>query len=124
EVGEIVARGPVVFKGYWKQPEATAETLRGGWIHTGDLAVIDSEGYINIVDRQKDMIITGGENVYSTEVEYTLYEHPAVLECAVFGIPDPKWGEAVKAVVVCKEGKSAEEAELIEFVRAKLGKYK
>ena len=84
EVGEIVAKGPVVSPGYWKQPEITAQTIRDGWIHTGDLAVIDEEGYVNIVDRQKDMIITGGENVYSTEVEYALYEHPAVMECAVF----------------------------------------
>jgi len=88
EVGEIIARGPNVTSGYWKQPETTAQAIRGGWFHTGDLAVIDQEGYINIVDRSKDMIISGGENVYSTEVEYCLYEHPAVLECAVFGIPD------------------------------------
>jgi acyl-CoA synthetase (AMP-forming)/AMP-acid ligase II len=124
DVGEIIARGPVVFQGYWKQPETTAETLIDGWIHTGDMAVVDSEGYINICDRKKDMIITGGENVYSTEVEYALYEHASVLECAVLGVPDEKWGEAVKAVVVLKEGQQCEEAELIEFVRAKLGRYK
>ena len=88
------------------------------------MAVVDSEGYINICDRKKDMIITGGENVYSTEVEYALYEHASVLECAVLGVPDEKWGEAVKAVVVLKEGQQCEEAELIEFVRAKLGRYK
>jgi acyl-CoA synthetase (AMP-forming)/AMP-acid ligase II len=84
DVGEIIARGPNVTKGYWKNPEATAQALRDGWIYTGDLAVMDSDGYINIVDRSKDMIISGGENVYSTEVEYILHEHPAILECAVF----------------------------------------
>lgn len=124
EVGEIVARGPVVFSGYWKQPETTAQTLIDGWIHTGDMAVVDSEGYINICDRKKDMIITGGENVYSTEVEYALYEHSAVLECAVLGVPDEKWGESVKAIVVLKQGQSAGEAELIEFVQERLGRFK
>jgi fatty-acyl-CoA synthase len=124
EVGEIIARGPVVFSGYWKQPETTALTLIDGWIHTGDMAVVDSEGYINICDRKKDMIITGGENVYSTEVEYALYEHSAVLECAVLGIPDEKWGESVKAIVVLKEGQKADETELIEFVRERLGRFK
>ncbi len=124
EVGEIVARGPVVFSGYWKQPETTAQALIDGWIHTGDMAVVDSEGYINICDRKKDMIITGGENVYSTEVEYALYEHSAVLECAVLGVPDEKWGESVKAIVVLKQGQSAGEAELIEFVQERLGRFK
>jgi fatty-acyl-CoA synthase len=124
EVGEIIARGPVVFSGYWKQPETTAETLIDGWIHTGDMAVVDSEGYINICDRKKDMIITGGENVYSTEVEYALYEHGSVLECAVLGVPDEKWGESVKAVVVLKDGHKCDESELIEFVHSKLGRFK
>ena len=124
EVGEIIAKGPVVSPGYWKQPETTAETIRDGWIYTGDLAVIDEEGYINIVDRQKDMIITGGENVYSTEVEYALYEHPAVLECAVFGVPDPDWGELVKCVVVIRAGYSPTESDLILFVKERLAHYK
>jgi fatty-acyl-CoA synthase len=124
EVGEIIARGPNVTKGYWKQPETTAQAIRNGWFHTGDLAVIDTEGYINIVDRQKDMIITGGENVYSTEVEYALYEHPAVLECAVFGIPDEKWGEIVKAVIVLKTGHSTTEEELVAHTKSKLAGYK
>lgn len=124
EVGEIIARGPVVFSGYWKQPDTTAATLIDGWIHTGDMAVVDSEGYINICDRKKDMIITGGENVYSTEVEYALYEHGSVLECAVLGVPDDKWGESVKAIVVLKQGQQVEADELIEFVRGKLGKFK
>jgi acyl-CoA synthetase (AMP-forming)/AMP-acid ligase II len=113
-----------VTSGYWKQPEATAHTIHHGWLHTGDLAVVDAEGYINIVDRQKDMIITGGENVYSTEVEYVLYEHPAVLECAVMGVPDKDWGEAVKAVVVLRPGEKASAEELIAFVRSKLARYK
>lgn len=124
EVGEIVARGPTVFAGYWKQPEATAQTIRNGWVHTGDLAVVDSEGFINIVDRAKDMIITGGENVYSTEVEYVLQEHPSVMECAVFGVPHEFWGEAVRAVVVLRDSYSTEEAELIEYARERLAHYK
>jgi acyl-CoA synthetase (AMP-forming)/AMP-acid ligase II len=124
EVGEIIARGPTIFAGYWKEPELTAQTIKSGWIHTGDLAVIDREGYINVVDRAKDMIITGGENVYSTEVEYVLHEHPAVLECAVAGIPDKQWGESVKAFVVRKPGQTATELELTEFVRARLAHYK
>jgi acyl-CoA synthetase (AMP-forming)/AMP-acid ligase II len=124
EVGEIVARGPTIFAGYWKKPQATAETIRNGWIHTGDLAVVDEEGFINIVDRAKDMIITGGENVYSTEVEHALHEHPGVLECAVMGVPDEFWGESVKAVVVAKQGHTLTEAELIEFARQRLAAYK
>jgi acyl-CoA synthetase (AMP-forming)/AMP-acid ligase II len=124
EVGEIVARGPNVTKGYWKQADTTARAIRDGWFHTGDLAVVDSEGYINIVDRQKDMIISGGENIYSTEVEYALYEHPSVLECAVFGIPDQKWGEQVKAVVVLKEGHDVNEGELIAHIKGRLAHYK
>ncbi|HEY9777078.1 MAG TPA: long-chain-fatty-acid--CoA ligase [Planktothrix sp.] len=124
EVGEVIAKGPVVFKGYWKQPDITAETLKDGWIHTGDLAVMDEEGFINIVDRKKDMIITGGENVYSTEVEYALYEHPAVLECAVFGVPDPDWGELVAAAIVVRAGYSPTESDMIAFVKERLAKYK
>jgi len=124
EVGEIIARGPCITPGYLNQPEATAQLIKNGWMHTGDLAVIDQEGYVNVVDRKKDMIITGGENVYSTEVEYVLYEHPAVLECAVFGLPDEKWGETVKAVVVFKPGQTADERTLIEFVRSKIAAYK
>lgn len=124
EIGEIIARGPTIFAGYWKQPQVTAETLRDGWIYTGDLAVVDAEGSINIVDRKKDMIITGGENVYSTEVEYTLHEHPGVAEVAVIGIPDEFWGEAVKAVVVSRQGHQLTEAELMDFVRQRLAHYK
>jgi fatty-acyl-CoA synthase len=124
EVGEIVARGPGVTPGYWNQPEATAQLIQNGWLHTGDLAVIDHEGSVNVVDRKKDMIITGGENVYSVEVEYVLYEHEDVLECAVFGLPDENWGEMVKAVVVLKPDKTVDERTLIEFVRNKIAAYK
>jgi acyl-CoA synthetase (AMP-forming)/AMP-acid ligase II len=124
EVGEIIARGPTITPGYWKQPIITQETIKNGWIHTGDLAVVDKDGYINIVDRKKDMIITGGENVYSTEVEYILYEHKAVRECAVIGVPDSKWGECVKAFVVLRDGQSSSEDEIIAFVRQRLAHYK
>ena len=124
EVGEIVMRGPNVMLGYWRQPEVSAETLRGGWMHSGDLATVDEEGYVYIVDRKKDMIITGGENVYSTEVEDALYRHPAVLEAAVIGVPDEKWGERVHAVVVLKAGQQAEAAELSDFCRQHIAGYK
>jgi acyl-CoA synthetase (AMP-forming)/AMP-acid ligase II len=124
EVGEIVVRGPTVTPGYWRQEEATAEAIKNGWLHTGDLAVIDQEGYVNIVDRKKDTIITGGENVYSTEVEHVLYEHPAVLECAVIGVPDAHWGESVKAIVVTRDGLSVTADQLIAFARERLAHYK
>jgi acyl-CoA synthetase (AMP-forming)/AMP-acid ligase II len=124
EVGEIWVRGPSIIPGYWDNPEETAAAFEGGWFKTGDLAVIDSEGYVNIVDRKKDLIVTGGENVYSTEVEHVLYEHPAVLEAAVVGVPDETWGEAVKAVVAIKAGLTVAEDELIEFCKARLAKYK
>ena len=124
EVGEIIVRGPSITPGYWKQPDATSATIKDGWLHTGDLAVIDSEGYVNVVDRKKDMIITGGENVYSTEVEYCLYEHPDIVECAVFGIPDKDWGEKVTAVIVKREGSQLDEAAVIAYVRTKLAAYK
>jgi acyl-CoA synthetase (AMP-forming)/AMP-acid ligase II len=125
EVGEIIVRGPTVTPGYWRDPAATAEAIRGGWLHTGDLAVVNAEGSVNIVDRQKDTIISGGENIYSTEVEFVLYEHPAVVEAAVIGLPDPVWGEAVMAVVVLRPGQPRpSEAELIDFVKARLARFK
>ncbi len=124
EVGEIIARGPNVMRGYWKRPKETAEALRGGYMHTGDVATIDEENFIYIVDRAKDMIISGGENVYSVEVENALYEHPAVLEAAVIGIPDANWGEAVLAIVVPKEGASVTEHELIEHCHGLIAGYK
>ncbi len=124
EVGEILVRGPNVMKGYWHRPDITEEALRGGWYHTQDMAHWDEEGYLYIVDRKDDMIITGGENVYSTEVEEILYQHPAVLEAAVIGVPDPDWIQAIKAVVVLKEGQSATEEELIEHCKQYLSPYK
>ena len=124
EVGEIVVRGDIVTKGYWKLPEETKKSIKDGWLFTGDMAVMDEEGYVTIVDRKKDMIITGGENVYSTEVENVLYMHPAVLECAVIGVPDPKWGEAVKGVVVLKQDQKATETEIIQFCKDRIAHYK
>lgn len=124
EVGEIVVKGDAVTQGYWGLPEETEKAIKDGWLYTGDLAVIDTEGYVNIVDRKKDMIVTGGENVYSTEVENVLYMHPAILEAAVVGVPDEKWGEAVKAVVVLKEGQKATEEEIITFCRENIAHYK
>ena len=117
QVGEIWVRGNTVTPGYWNLPQETEQAFSDGWLRTGDLAVVDSEGYVNIVDRKKDMIVTGGENVYSTEVENVLYMHPKVLEAAVFGVPDEKWGEAVQAAVVLKENETASEDEIIQFCK-------
>ena len=124
EVGEIIVKGDTVTPGYWKLPEETQKAFKDGWLYTGDLAVIDREGYVNIVDRKKDMILSGGENIYSTEVENILYLHPRILEAAVFGIPDPKWGEAVQAIVVLKSGKPATAEEIIRFCKDHLASYK
>ena len=123
-VGEILARGDRVTSGYWKLPEATKEAFTDGWFRTGDLATIDAEGYLNIVDRKKDAIITGGELVYTTEIENALYEHPAILEAAVVGVPDERWGEIVKAAVVLKPTLVATATEIIEHCRARLAHYK
>ncbi|PYT03401.1 MAG: fatty-acid--CoA ligase [Acidobacteria bacterium] len=124
EVGEIIARGPNIMLGYWKRPVDTEDVLREGWLHTGDLATVDDGGYIYLVDRKKDMIVTGGENVYSTEVEAVLYAHPAVKEAAVIPIPDPDWGEAVHACVALRDGKRLTADELIEFCRDQMATYK
>ncbi|MGQ9636812.1 MAG: fatty acid--CoA ligase [Thermodesulfobacteriota bacterium] len=124
EVGEIIVRGDIVTRGYWKLPEETEKSIREGWLYTGDLAVMDEEGYVTIVDRKKDMILTGGENVYSTEVENVLYMHPSILECAVIGVPDPKWGEAVKGIVVLKPGHKVTEEEIIKFCKERIAHYK
>jgi fatty-acyl-CoA synthase len=124
EVGEIIVKGDIVTKGYWKLPEETKKSIKEGWLYTGDMAVIDEEGYVTIVDRKKDMILTGGENVYSTEVENALYMHAAILECAVVGVPDQKWGEAVRAIVVLKPGQRATEQEIIQFCKEKIAHYK
>jgi len=121
EVGEVVARGDLVMTGYWKLPEKTAETLVDGWLHTGDRGLFDERGFLYLKDRLKDMVITGGFNVYPTDVENALGQHPAVHECAVFGVPDDKWGEAVQAAVQLRPGMAAAEPELIAFVREKLG---
>jgi long-chain acyl-CoA synthetase len=124
EVGEIIARGPNIMPGYWNRPEDSAAAFREGWFCTGDLATVDDEQFIFMVDRKKDMIITGGENVYSTEVENALYQHPAVLEAAVLGVPDKRWGEAVLALVVLKPHATATEAALIEHCRGLIAHYK
>jgi long-chain acyl-CoA synthetase len=122
--GEIVARGDLVMKGYWNRPDATAETLRGGWHHTGDVGYLDADGYLFITDRKKDMIISGGANIYPRELEEVICTHPAVHEVAVIGVPDEKWGESVKAVVVLRPGARATEPEIIEHCRRHLGSYK
>ena len=123
-VGEICVRGPNVMKGYWKMPRETEEALKDGWFHTGDLGRMDDEGYLYVVDRKKDMIISGAENIYSAEVENVLSSHPAVLEVAVIGVPDDQWGESVKAIVALREGMSATEEELIEYCKKNLASYK
>jgi long-chain acyl-CoA synthetase len=124
EIGEIAVRGKNIMKGYWKDPELTAKALRGGWLHTGDMATADEYGFFYIVDRKNDMIITGGENVYPFEVEKVLYEHPAVLEAAIVGVKDKTWGEAVTAAVALKQGAQASEDELVKFVRERIAGYK
>jgi fatty-acyl-CoA synthase len=124
EVGEVITRANVVMAGYWRQPEATDAVIVDGWFHTGDMGVIDSEGYIEVVDRKKDLIISGGENISSIEVEGLLYKHPSVLEAAVIAAPDERWGEVPYAVVVLKAGAQATDAELIEFCRERLAHFK
>lgn len=124
EVGEFIIRSESVMKGYYKKPEETAKVLKNGWLYTGDLANIDEDGFITLVDRKKDMIISGGENVYSTEVEHVLYKHPDILEAAVIGVPHEVWGETVAAVMVAKPGKQIDEEELKEYCRQELAGYK
>jgi acyl-CoA synthetase (AMP-forming)/AMP-acid ligase II len=123
-VGELLVRGPNVVKGYWNKPEATAQTFVAGWLHTGDLARIDRDGFVQIVDRKKDMVNRGGENVYCVEVENALCAHPAVYECAVMGVPDTMMGEKVGAVVVLKPGAKAEPSEICEFLKGRLADFK
>jgi acyl-CoA synthetase (AMP-forming)/AMP-acid ligase II len=124
EVGELVVRGEAVTRGYWELPEETAATIKNGWLHTGDFARMDDEGYFYIVDRKNDMIISGGKNIYPREVEEVLYQHQAVLEATVIGVPDEHWGESVKAIVVLKDGEQAEEQELIDLCKSTLASYK
>jgi acyl-CoA synthetase (AMP-forming)/AMP-acid ligase II len=124
EPGEIVLRGPKVFKGYWRDPDATAKAFAGGWFHTGDIGVRDADGYVTIVDRLKDMIVSGGENIASSEVERVLYEHDAVLEAAVVGRPDERWGEVPVAFVVVNPAVPTTAEELIVHCGAHLARFK
>lgn len=124
EVGEIVVRSEAMTSGYWELPEETASTIRGGWLHTGDFGRLDGEGYVFIVDRKNDMIISGGKNIYPREIEEVIYTHEAVSEVLVIGVPDDYWGESVKALVVLKKGMKASEDEIIGLCRANLASYK
>jgi acyl-CoA synthetase (AMP-forming)/AMP-acid ligase II len=124
EAGEIIVRGPHAMLGYWNKPEQTAATLRDGWVFTGDAGRFDDEGYLYIVDRVKDMVVTGGENVFTTEVENAVLSHHSVQDVAVIGIPDDDWGEAVHAIVILHEGQVATDVELIEHCRSSIAGYK
>ena len=125
DLGEVCVKGPNVMKGYWNRPDATAAAIDAeGWFHTGDIGYIDADGFLFIADRVKDMVITGGENVYPAEVESVLYEHPGVSEVAVIGLPDERWGEAVKVIVVLRPGASASAEELVAHARARIAGYK
>jgi acyl-CoA synthetase (AMP-forming)/AMP-acid ligase II len=124
EIGEIIAQGPNVMAGYYQRPEETEKTLEGGWLRSGDLATVDEDGYIYILDRKKDIIISGGENITPREVEEVLYRHPAVSECAVIGVPDDLWGEQVKAVIVLRSGAVVDEVAIIKHCRQDLAHYK
>lgn len=124
EIGEIVIRGPNVMKGYWRRPDVTAEAIRGGWLHSGDLARRDEKGFVYVVDRKKDMVISGGANIYPREIEDVISVYPAVAESAVYGVPDEHWGEALAAAVVLRPGMSAEAQDIIEFCRGRIGGYK
>jgi len=122
--GEIVVRGPHTMLGYWNKPEETAAALRDGWVFTGDAGYLDEEGYLYIVDRVKDMVVSGGENVYTTEVENAVISHAAVLDVAVIGVPHEEWGEAVHAIVVLAPGQSASEEEIVAHCRERIAGYK
>jgi len=124
EAGEFVIRGPQVMKGYWNRPDETAMALRDGWLYTGDIARMDSDGYYYIVDRKKDMIIAGGFNIYPREIDEVLFEHPKVKEAVSVGIPDKYRGETVKAYIVLKDGETATEKEIIDYCRERLTRYK
>jgi long-chain acyl-CoA synthetase len=124
QVGEIIARHAWIMKGYWNKPERTHETIRDGWVYTGDMGYMDEDGFLYIVDRKRDMIVSGGENIYPREIEEVLYSHPAVREATVIGVPSQKWGEDVKAIVALKDGHKASETDIIEFCKDKLASYK
>jgi acyl-CoA synthetase (AMP-forming)/AMP-acid ligase II len=124
QVGEIVVRSAQNTTGYWNLPEASASLVRDGWLHTGDAGFFDADGYLYVYDRVKDMIISGAENIYPAEVESALFGHPAVADVAVIGVPDDRWGESVKALVVLEQGKTASEAEIIAYCRERIAHYK
>jgi acyl-CoA synthetase (AMP-forming)/AMP-acid ligase II len=124
ERGEIVVRGSLVMRGYYRDPAATAEASAHGWHHTGDVGYLDEDGFLHIVDRAKDMVITGGFNVYSTEVEQALMAHPAVADCAVVGLPDEKWGERLTAVLQLRDGQEIDPSEVKSFVKDRIGSVK
>jgi fatty-acyl-CoA synthase len=125
EKGEVVVAGPNVMLGYWGRPDATADVMDGEWFRSGDVAVVDGDGYVTIVDRMKDMIISGGENIYPAEVEDVLYSHPGVAECAVIGVPDERWGEVGRAIVVPREGaEGLDEQALLDHLDGRLARYK
>jgi fatty-acyl-CoA synthase len=124
EVGEIICRGPCLMDRYLNLPDATADALRGGWMHTGDVGYCDEEGYLFVTDRKHDMIVSGGENVYPREVEDVLFEHPDILDAAVIGVPDDRWGERVHAVLVLRQGSVLDRDGVMAFARARLGGYK
>jgi acyl-CoA synthetase (AMP-forming)/AMP-acid ligase II len=124
EVGEMVCRGPNVMQGYYNDPQATGAAIREGWLHTGDMARMDEEGFFYIVDRKKDMIVSGGENIYPREIEEVLYTHPDIAEAAVVAMPDPTWGESGRAFVALKQGKSLNAEEVIQFCKEHLASYK
>jgi acyl-CoA synthetase (AMP-forming)/AMP-acid ligase II len=124
EIGEVLVRGDVVMAGYWNNEGATKDTLRGGWLHTGDIGRLDETGYLTLLDRSKDLIISGGNNIYPREIEEVLLRHPTVAECAVIGIPDEIWGESVHAIVCPREGSAANEADLIAHCTEHLAGYK
>jgi acyl-CoA synthetase (AMP-forming)/AMP-acid ligase II len=123
QIGEICGRGPQLMRGYWNLPDESAAALRGGWMHTGDAGILDDDGYLYVQDRVKDMIVSGGENVYPRVVEDVLFKHPAVADVAVIGVPDEQWGETVKAIVVLRDGMTATAEEIMDFCRDKLGGY-
>src|SRR5690606_11440320 len=122
--GEILIRGPIVVPGYWNKPEATAETIRDGWLHTGDVGHLDDEGYLFVTDRKKDMIIRGGENIYCVEIENRLVEHPAIADAAIIGVPHPELGEEVKAVIQVEPGADLTEDEVRRWVADALAPFK
>jgi fatty-acyl-CoA synthase len=123
-IGEVVTRGDHIMDGYYNDPRGTSAVMTGAWLHTGDMAVWDQENYIHIVDRKKDIIISGGENISSIEVEKAIFAHPAVLECAVVSAPDPKWGEVPVALVVCKPGQSLTQEDLLTFLQTRIARFK